>query len=118
MPLYKYVSNRFLTLVENWILGTKLSEFHTGYRAYTREVLTSTPFERNSDDFVFDNQILLQVMRSGFRIGEISCPAHYFADASSINFSRSLKYGLGCLYEAIRYRLNQAGLVRSHPYSW
>jgi len=116
MPLYKYVSNRFLTFAENLIVGVKLSEYHTGYRAYTRQVLTRIPMERNSNDFIFDNQILLQVLRCGFRIGEISCPASYFADASSINFGRSLKYGFGCLYEAMRYRLNCAGIIKSDLY--
>lgn len=116
MPLYKYVSNRFLTIAENLIVGVKLSEYHTGYRAYTRQVLTRIPIKRNSNDFIFDNQILLQVLRYGFRIGEISCPASYFADASSINFGRSLKYGFGCLYEAMRYRLNCARIIKSDLY--
>jgi glycosyltransferase involved in cell wall biosynthesis len=116
MPLYKYVSNRFLTLAENLLTGAKLSEYHTGYRAYTRQVLTRIPIDRNSNDFIFDNQILLQALWYGFRIGEISCPAYYFADASSINFSRSLKYGFGCLYEAMRYRLNRAGIAKSDLY--
>jgi glycosyltransferase involved in cell wall biosynthesis len=117
MPFYKYISNRFLTFSENIIVGLKLSEYHTGYRAYTRQVLTTIPLERNSDGFIFDNQILLQSMSFGFKIGEISCPAHYFADASSINFRKSLRYGFGCLYEAIRFRLNRAKLVKSNLYS-
>ena len=116
MPLYKYVSNRFLTFSENIIVGMKLSEYHTGYRAYTRQVLTTIPLERNSDDFIFDNQILLQIMYHGFKVGEISCPARYSADASSINFRKSLQYGFGCLYEAIRYRLNRAGIAKSDLY--
>lgn len=116
MPSYKYFSNRFLTLAENLITGMKLSEYHTGYRAYTSQVLTTIPFERNSDDFIFDNQILLQVCSHGFKIGEISCPARYFAEASSINFRKSVKYGLGCLYESIRYRLHQVGLGASYLY--
>lgn len=117
MPLYKYVANRFLTLAENLICGMKLSEYHTGYRAFTHEVLRTIPLERNSNDFIFDNQILLQIDGWHFRIGEISCPARYFAEASSINFRRSLKYGFSCLYEAIRYRLDREGLAKSRLYS-
>ncbi len=117
MPLYKYVANRFLTLVENLITSMKLSEYHTGYRAFSREVLMSIPFEKNSSDFIFDNQILLQTKSHGFNIGEISCPARYFAEASSINFRRSLKYGFGCLYEASRFRLDRLGLLKSNLYS-
>ena len=117
MPLYKYVANRFLTLAENLICGMKLSEYHTGYRAFTHEVLRTIPLERNSHDFIFDNQILLQIDGWHFRIGEISCPARYFAEASSINFRRSLKYGFSCLYEAIRYRLDREGLAKSRLYS-
>ena len=116
MPLYKYISNRFLTFSENLIVGTKLSEYHTGYRAYTRQVLTAIPLERNSNDFIFDNQILLQILSHGFKIGEISCPAHYFAEASSINFRKSMRYGFSCLYEALRYRLNRARMVKSNLY--
>ena len=112
MPLYKYVANRFLTLVENLLLGVKLSEYHTGYRAFSREVLTTLPIERNSDDFVFDNQMLVQAVAAGFRIGEISCPTRYFAEASSINFRRSLVYGLGVLGAAARFRLHRWGLMR------
>lgn len=97
MPFYKYVSNCFLTFVENLFTGMKLSEFHTGYRAYTRKVLTTIPFEKNSDDFIFDNQILLQAKRQGFRFGEISCPTRYLVESSSINFQRSVVYGLRCL---------------------
>lgn len=117
MPLYKYIANRFLTFAENLISGMKLSEYHTGYRAFTYEVLSTIPLERNSNDFIFDNQILLQIDGWRFKIGEISCPALYFAEASSINFRRSLKYGFGCLYEAIRYRLDRAGLAKSRLYS-
>src|SRR4029077_1397506 len=95
MPLYKYIGNRFLTAFQNLLLGTKLSEFHTGYRAFSRKVLQELPFVENSDDFVFDSQMLLQCVYFGYRIGEISCPTKYFADASSINFRRSLRYGLG-----------------------
>ena len=97
MPLYKYIANRFLTLIQNFLIGHKLSEYHTGYRAYTRKVLESLPLEKNSDDFIFDNEILCEAVRAGFRIGEISCPARYFPEASSINFRRSVVYGLGVL---------------------
>lgn len=105
MPLYKYVANRFLTLVQNWILGAKLSEYHTGYRAFSRRVLQGLPIETNSDDFVFDNEILIQAVAAGFRIGEISCPTKYFPEASSISFGRSLVYGVGVLRASIAYWL-------------
>jgi len=97
MPLYKYVSNRLLTLAQNLLMGQKLSEYHTGYRAFSRPVLETLPLDRNSNDFVFDNQMLCQAIRAGFRIGEISCPTRYFPEASSINFKRSVIYGLGVL---------------------
>ncbi|PIQ85372.1 MAG: glycosyl transferase family 2 [Candidatus Omnitrophica bacterium CG11_big_fil_rev_8_21_14_0_20_45_26] len=113
MPLYKYISNRALTFVENILLSHKLSEYHTGYRAYSRQVLESIPFEKNSDDFVFDNQILAQVIYAGFPIGEITCPTKYFPEASSINFRRSVAYGLGVLKTAVEYRLHRMGLIRS-----
>ncbi|MEW6517732.1 MAG: glycosyltransferase family 2 protein [candidate division FCPU426 bacterium] len=100
MPFYKYLSNRLLTLLENWLLGAKLSEYHTGYRAYRREVLEKIPFDRFSNDFIFDNQFLIAVIQQGWRLGELSCPTRYFPDASSINFSRSLRYGLLCLWYA------------------
>lgn len=103
MPVYKYVANRALTFIQNLATGAKLSEYHTGFRAFSREVLETVPFQQNSNDFIFDNQILNQVLGRGFRIGEISCPAKYFAEASSINFSRSLKYGCGVLVEAARF---------------
>lgn len=106
MPLYKYVANRFLTAVENVLLGVKLSEFHTGYRAFSREVLERLPLEENSDDFVFDNEMLAQAVAFGFRIGEISCPTRYFAEASSINFRRSVVYGFGVLATALKFRLD------------
>jgi glycosyltransferase involved in cell wall biosynthesis len=112
MPRYKYVSNRVLTLLQNWIVGLKLSEYHTGYRAFSREVLTTLPLEENSDDFVFDNQMLVHAVARGFAIGEISCPAKYFAEASSIGFGRSVRYGNGVLQTSIQYRLEQAGLAR------
>ncbi len=113
MPLYKFVANRLLTLVENILLGTKLSEYHTGYRAFNRRLLETLPLEENSDDFVFDNQMLAQAAAFGFRIGEISCPAKYFPEASSINFRRSVVYGMGVLATAVSYRLHRWGLRRS-----
>lgn len=111
MPLYKYAANRFLTLMENLLVGVKLSEYHTGFRAFSRQVLTTLPLERNSDDFVFDNEMLVQAVFFGFRIGEISCPTRYFEDASSINFSRSVRYGFGVLATALRYRMQKSGLM-------
>ena len=113
MPLYKYVSNRFLTLFQNIMLSAKLSEYHTGFRAFSREVLEALPLNENSDDFVFDNQMLAQVVHFGFRVGEISTPTRYFAEASSINFSRSVRYGLGVLSTSLRFRLHRMKLVRS-----
>jgi glycosyltransferase involved in cell wall biosynthesis len=112
MPLYKYVANRILTAIENLLLGIKLSEYHTGYRGFSRRVLESLPLKENSDDFVFDNQILAQAVAFGFRIGEISCPTKYFAEASSINFRRSVTYGFGVLGTALRFRLHQWGVLR------
>ena len=105
MPLYKYVSNRLLTLVQNILMSHKLSEYHTGYRGFTRAVLEDIPFNNNSDDFVFDNQMLSQVIYRGYRIGEVSCPTKYFEEASSINFRRSVVYGLGVLKTAFAFRL-------------
>lgn len=113
MPLYKYISNRFLTLTENLLLGAKLSEYHTGYRAFSRTVLETLPLEQNSDDFVFDNQMLAQAIDLGFAIGEITCPTAYFPDASSINFRRSCIYGLGVLSTALTFRLHRMGVIRS-----
>ncbi|MDA8106796.1 MAG: glycosyltransferase family 2 protein [Nitrospiraceae bacterium] len=110
MPVYKYIANRFLTLIENLALDVKLSEYHTGYRAFHRKVLESLPLEENSDDFVFDNEMLAQAVYFGFRIGEISCPTKYFEDASSINFRRSLKYGLGVLSTSGKYLLQKTGI--------
>jgi len=107
MPRYKYFANRLLTFIENILIGQKLSEYHTGYRAYTRQVLESIPFEKNSDNFIFDNEILVQAHSKKFRIGEISCPTRYFADASSIGFLKSCVYGLGVLRVALQYRLNK-----------
>jgi len=112
MPLYKYISNRFLTLTENILIGEKLSEYHTGYRAFSREVLETLPLLEDSDDFVFDNQMIAQAVYFGFRIGEISCPTKYFPEASSINFSRSVTYGLGVLTTALQFRLHKWGIKR------
>lgn len=117
MPLYKYVSNRFLTFIQNIFLGVKLSEYHTGYRAFTREALKSVNFDKNSDDFIFDNQILAQFIFTKKRIGEISCPTRYFPEASSINFKRSVKYGIGCLIVSLQFRLNKLGIVKSRLFS-
>lgn len=111
MPLYKYVFNRLLTATQNVLLGQKLSEYHTGYRAFSRPLLEKLPLKKNSDDFVFDSQMLVQVIFAGFKIGEISCPTKYFPEASSINFSRSVKYGLGCLLAALQFRLQKWGIV-------
>jgi glycosyltransferase involved in cell wall biosynthesis len=111
MPLYKYISNRFLTAVENLVLGVKLSEYHTGYRAFSRNVLTELPLLENSDDFVFDNQMLAQCVHLGFRIGEVSCPTKYFKEASSINFRRSLKYGLGVLTTTLQFALQKLRVI-------
>jgi hypothetical protein len=113
MPLYKYISNRFLTAVENLLLGVKLSEYHTGYRAFARSVLETLPLGEASDDFVFDNQILAQAVAFGFRIGEISCPTRYIPEASSIGFRRSVVYGLGVLRTAFTFRLHKLGIIRS-----
>ena len=112
MPAYKYFSNRALTAFQNVLLGVKLSEFHTGYRAFNRRVLEDLPLDENSDDFVFDNQMLAQAARRGFRIGEISCPTRYFAEASSINLRRSVTYGFGVLATSIWYRLDCWGFYR------
>jgi hypothetical protein len=107
MPRYKYIANRVLTLAENILLGHKLSEYHTGYRAFSRLILERLPLEQNSDDFVFDNQMLAQIVWYGFRIGELSCPTKYFKEASSINFRRSVIYGLGVLGTALQFRLQR-----------
>jgi glycosyltransferase involved in cell wall biosynthesis len=117
MPLYKYVSNRGLTAFQNLLLGTKLSEFHTGYRAYRRRVLETLPLLANSDDFVFDNQVIAQIVAQGYSIGEISCPTKYFPEASSINFGRSVSYGLGVVKTSLQYRAHRSGLVRSSLFS-
>jgi glycosyltransferase involved in cell wall biosynthesis len=113
MPLYKYVSNRFLTAVQNFLTGMKLSEFHTGYRAFSRGVLESLPLEENDDDFLFDNQLLIQAHWAGLRIGEFTCPARYFPEASSIGLKRSLVYGMGCLKVSIQYLIAKTGLFQA-----
>ncbi len=113
MPRYKYVANRVLTLLENWALGQKLSEYHTGLRAYRREVLETLPLERNSDDFLFDNQILAQCFAAGFRVGEVSCPTRYFEEASSIGFRRSVRYGFGVLAVSLQGLAARLGLYRA-----
>jgi glycosyltransferase involved in cell wall biosynthesis len=113
MPIYKYVSNRFLTLFENLMISQKLSEYHTGYRAWSRAVLEKLPLQNNSDDFIFDNQMLVQSIFFGFRIGEVSCPTNYFPDASSIKFRRSVVYGLGVLKTSLCFRLQRMGLIHS-----
>ncbi len=112
MPLYKYISNRFLTLVENILLGVKFSEYHSGYRAYSRQLLESLPLHKNSDDFVFDNELVAQVIYFGFSFGEVSCPTKYFPEASSINFLRSTQYGLAVLKTAVAFRLQKLGLLK------
>ncbi|MDO8588609.1 MAG: glycosyltransferase family 2 protein [Armatimonadota bacterium] len=112
MPVWRYVSNRFLTLFENLLMGAKLSEYHSGYRAFSAEALRNLPLDVNSNDFVFDNQMLAQILWLGFRVGEVSCPTKYDPHASSINFRRSVKYGFGCLWTALTFRLARWGLVK------
>lgn len=114
MPRYKFIANRVLTAFENIMLGEKFSEYHTGYRAFSRSVLEQLPLEANSDDFVFDNQILAQTSYFGFRIGEVSCPTRYAADSSSINFRRSCKYGLGVVWTSVQFRAARLGLTSPH----
>ena len=117
MPIYKYVANRLLTAFENLFLRVKLSEYHTGYRAFSRKVLTELPLLENSDDFVFDNQMLAQCVHFGFRIGEVSCPTKYFEDASSINFRRSVKYGLEVVATTLQFAMQRAGLLNLPRFS-
>ncbi|HTH81523.1 MAG TPA: glycosyltransferase family 2 protein [Mucilaginibacter sp.] len=112
MPLYKYFANRVLTLIQNLLMGQKLSEYHTGYRAYSAQVLKSLPYHKNSDDFIFDNQMVAQIFHYKFEIGEITCPTKYFKDASSINFSRSVKYGFGVLGVSLKYFLTKIKLYK------
>ena len=116
MPIYKYIFNRCLTLAQNILINQKLSEYHTGYRAYKREVLENILFENNSDDFVFDNEVVSQIFMKGYQIAEITCPTKYFEEASSINFSRSMKYGLGVLRVSLVHFLHKKGLVKSKLY--
>src|SRR6266852_3273522 len=117
MPVYKYIANRFLTAFQNAALGTKISEFHTGYRAFSRKVLQELPFAENSDDFVFDSQMLAQCVYFGYRIGEVSCPTKYFPEASSINFRRSVRYGLGVLESTLQFALQRAHLSNFQIFS-
>jgi glycosyltransferase involved in cell wall biosynthesis len=117
MPLWRYISNRFLTLAENILLGAKLSEYHTGYRAFSRSLLEKIPFEINSHDFVFDNQMLAQIVWHGYTIAEVSCPTKYYAESSSINFFRSVKYGFGCLWTAFTFRLAKMSIIHSVRFS-
>jgi len=113
MPVWKYIANRFLTLTENVLIGAKLSEYHTGYRAFSRELLLKLPLTNNSDDFVFDNQMLAQIVWFRYTIAEISCPTSYFAEASSINFKRSMEYGFGCIRTALAFRLSKMKLINT-----
>ena len=113
MPMYKYIANRFLTFFQNVMMNQKLSEYHTGYRAYNREVLESINYNANSDDFIFDNQFLAQIFYKGFEIAEITCPTKYFDDASSINFKRSVQYGLGVMKVSMKYFLAKTGIIKS-----
>ena len=116
MPIWKYAANRFLTLAENMLTGAKLSEYHTGYRAFSKELLEKLPLDKNSDDFVFDNQMLAQILWNGYQIAEVSCPTKYFEEASSINFSRSCKYGFGCLGTGLKFRLARMGVIGGEGY--
>jgi glycosyltransferase involved in cell wall biosynthesis len=117
MPLWKYIANRFLTAFSNLMMRAKLSEYHTGYRSYSRELLESLPLENNSDDFIFDNQVLAQILWQGHTIAEVTCPTKYFAEASSINLSRSIKYGLGCVMTAIKFRLAKWKMLSSKSFA-
>ncbi len=117
MPIYKYIANRFLTLTENILIGQKLSEYHTGYRAFSKEVLESISYNKNNDDFIFDNEMLSQIFMNGFEIAEITCPTKYFEEASSINFSRSVKYGLGVLRVSLQHFLHKKRLLKSKLYN-
>ena len=117
MPVYKYISNRILTLLQNLIIGYKLSEYHTGYRGFTREILERLPLEQNSDNFVFDNQMLAQIIYAGYRIGEITCPTRYMDDSSSISFKNSSIYGLGVLKVSLLFRLTRWGIIKSPLFS-
>jgi hypothetical protein len=116
MPMYKYISNRALTFFQNVLLNQKLSEYHTGYRAFSREVLEKVNYELNNDDFIFDNEMIAQIFDAGFEIGEVTCPTKYFDEASSINLSRSIKYGLGVLGVSIGYFLKRLGIIQPAIY--
>lgn len=118
MPMYKYIANRFLTAFQNILMGQKLAEYHTGYRAFSKEILEQLPLGENSDDFVFDNEMLGQITYAGFIIGEVTCPTKYFEEASSINFRRSSKYGMGVLRVSITYRLCKWGLMKSKIFNF
>jgi glycosyltransferase involved in cell wall biosynthesis len=113
MPVWKYIANRFLTLAENILIDAKLSEYHTGYRAFSRELLKRLPIDANSDDFVFDNQMLAQILWFGYTVAEVSCPTKYFPEASSINLVRSIKYGFGCLFTAVTFRMAKMEITKS-----
>ncbi|MCH7643333.1 MAG: hypothetical protein IH974_00730 [Myxococcales bacterium] len=116
MPLYKYIANRILTYIQNLLLNAKLSEYHTGYRAYSKEVLTNINYNTNSDDFLFDNQVLSQIIYAGYEIAEVSCPAKYFKEGSSINFGRSITYGLGVLKVSVMHFLQRMGVGKFRIY--
>jgi hypothetical protein len=116
MPMYKYIANRALTFIQNILINAKLSEYHTGYRAYSAEVLKSINYQDNSDDFVFDNQVISQIVYAGYEIGEVTCPTKYFEEASSINFSRSIKYGFGVLGTSIKHFLQRMGIAKFKMY--
>jgi glycosyltransferase involved in cell wall biosynthesis len=117
MPVYKYISNRLLTAIENILLGSKLSEFHTGYRAFSREIIENLPIHVNSDNFKFDNEMLAQILYSGYRIGEVSCPTKYFDEASSISLKNSIIYGFGVLATAVKFRMQKVGLINSRLFN-
>jgi hypothetical protein len=117
MPVYKYIANRFLTLFQNIMMNQKLSEYHTGYRAFSRKVLDTVKYNINSDDFVFDNQMLAQIFYAGYEIAEITCPTRYFDEASSINISRSIRYGMGVLGVSLSYALQKTGLFKCKIFS-
>lgn len=117
MPVYKYLFNRVLTLIQNLLMGQKLSEYHTGYRAFSRKILETLPLEENSDDFVFDNEMIAQMLYFGFRVGEVSCPTHYSPESSSISFRRSVKYGFGVLSVSMKYFLEKRGLIRTRIFN-
>ncbi len=117
MPVWKYLANRFLTLIENFLIGAKLSEYHTGFRAFSRELLEKVPIENDSNDFLFDNQMLTQIIWMGYAVAEITCPTKYFPEASSINFFRSVEYGFGCLLTAFVFRMAKMKIIRSKLFS-